>query len=312
MKMSTFAKILHLNMREELSEKMKVVYLPERDEVVTWGHNVECVGYQKVQPGDKYPLKLLDGQHTYNPRKGCSLDRYLLGYIDRGQGVFVSKTMRITRIEAGTFFLVRPNEWFTVFPDEQTGWDEYWVEFSGDEVNRIISQGAFTLGASVFEVKEELPICVTLMKEMVKIAESYSFDAQSVISSSISRILGQLYYFDKRRFHTKMDSDHRLLRALSLIHQKPRVPDSIDSICESIGTGVSWFRSSFRSFAGMPPNKYIMSLRIAYAKELLMTTDWSISKIAETLDFETADHFSTFFHKMVGMTASDFRKTTRY
>ena len=52
---------------------------------------------------------------------------------------------------------------------------------------------------------------------------------------------------------------------------------------------------------------YITTCRINKAKELLQTTNESISAIALKVGFDTSQYFSMVFQKEVGLTPSEFR-----
>lgn len=69
------------------------------------------------------------------------------------------------------------------------------------------------------------------------------------------------------------------------------------------------FHRIFRAFTGEPLMSYIIRLRIESAAMLLITSDKSITEIAEKTGFELASSFNKAFKKRFGMSPGAFRKT---
>lgn len=56
------------------------------------------------------------------------------------------------------------------------------------------------------------------------------------------------------------------------------------------------------------PYKFILSLRIDEAKELLLFSSMSINEISEQIGFADSSYFSRIFRKYTGCSPSDWRK----
>ena len=63
----------------------------------------------------------------------------------------------------------------------------------------------------------------------------------------------------------------------------------------------------FKKYEGISPKQYLIQLKVAKIKELLTTTDMSISEIADQVGIENKSQLSTFFKKHEGIKPSDFR-----
>lgn len=64
----------------------------------------------------------------------------------------------------------------------------------------------------------------------------------------------------------------------------------------------------FLKQVGMSVHKYVLNIRINEAKKLLLTTDDSLSTIAEKVGFNSNTHFSTYFKQVIGMSPLEFQK----
>ncbi len=59
---------------------------------------------------------------------------------------------------------------------------------------------------------------------------------------------------------------------------------------------------------GVTPVQYLHQFRIERAKQLLMSTEWSIDRIASEIGFQYPPYFSTCFKRNVGISPLQFRK----
>lgn len=62
-----------------------------------------------------------------------------------------------------------------------------------------------------------------------------------------------------------------------------------------------------KALTGMPPNRYIRSLRLAKAKNLLLYSDLSVASIAEECGFSDQSYFSRIFKKENGLSPTKYR-----
>ena len=84
---------------------------------------------------------------------------------------------------------------------------------------------------------------------------------------------------------------------------------SIEEIADILGIGYSYFRREFRRICGVSPGEYRQQHRLQRAKELLLSSSYSIAQIAEELYFDSTGQFSTFFRKREGIPPLEYRKT---
>lgn len=67
------------------------------------------------------------------------------------------------------------------------------------------------------------------------------------------------------------------------------------------------FRKIFKAVYGMPPNQYLISLRLNQAKKLLENDVAPINKIAEMLGFASNCYFSRIFKDKTGFSPNEYR-----
>jgi len=68
------------------------------------------------------------------------------------------------------------------------------------------------------------------------------------------------------------------------------------------------FAKSFRRATGMAPHRYLMDIRVAKARELLVHSDLSIEEIAYRVGYMDRSHFRGQFLSTVGTTPGRYRR----
>ena len=81
---------------------------------------------------------------------------------------------------------------------------------------------------------------------------------------------------------------------------------SIKVIAEQSFISEVYFRKLFKEDYGISPQKYIIHLRIQYAKELISTGYYPLKEIALMSGYTDYKYFSTEFKKQVGVSPSDY------
>lgn len=287
-------------------ENDKLHYLAVNSNDEDWGIVVTTVGYQFISPKDHYPLSKHPVQYDFKPQKGRILNEYQLVYITKGCGYFSSQSVPEQRITAGTMILLFPGEWHSYHPDKETGWDEYWVGFRGQHIDRRVEKHFFSKQSPVYHIGISANI-VDLYEEILQASTDEKSGYQEMISSIVLHILGSVYYMSKNNAFSDSYVVEKINEARLIIKQTVEEPLAPEEIAHRLGLSYSWFRRTFKEYTGISPAQYQMQQKLLKSKELLTGTLLNISEIAYALKFENAGQFSTFFKKKEGMTPSDFR-----
>ncbi len=68
------------------------------------------------------------------------------------------------------------------------------------------------------------------------------------------------------------------------------------------------FARLFQHSTGLPPHRFVVRARIDHAASLLLAApEPSIARISQTVGFRTPSHFATVFHRLMGVTPSEYR-----
>ena len=83
---------------------------------------------------------------------------------------------------------------------------------------------------------------------------------------------------------------------------------SVEELASLCGISESYLKKLFHKKFGMPPSKYIISLRIHYACDLLQTEHYTVSKVAELCGYGDIYFFSRQFKAYMGISPTEFVK----
>ena len=96
--------------------------------------------------------------------------------------------------------------------------------------------------------------------------------------------------------------------ALAYLHQNYTQALSRREIAEAVGVSKNYLSQIFRQEMGLSPWECLNRFRIQQAKELLRSTDVSITAIAIRVGFKDSAYFSRVFHKHVGQSPQAYRQ----
>jgi AraC-like DNA-binding protein len=287
------------------SKNIKYFNISALDEA--WGIVVTTVGRQSIPAHSPYPLSRHPESYIFNPENGRILKEYQLIYIPKGSGYFESESCKRQKITAGTMIFLFPNEWHTYEPDKDTGWVEYWVGFRGVHIDNRIKAGFFSPKKAVFHLGFSSAI-ISLYEEILTHAAEEKSGYQQLISSIVLYVLGLVWFMYRNESFNDSFAVIKINEARAIMKQAIDEDISPKEIAENLGVGYSWFRKMFKKYVDVSPAFYQANLKFLRSKELLDTTDLSITEIAYKLNFESVGKFSTFFHKREGIPPLMYRK----
>ncbi|MGN8552138.1 UNVERIFIED_CONTAM: AraC family transcriptional regulator [Microbacterium sp. SLM126] len=88
-------------------------------------------------------------------------------------------------------------------------------------------------------------------------------------------------------------------------------PTSVPSLARLAGMSTSHFAALFKASAGTGVVEYVKRLRIARARELLVTTDAAVAEIANAVGYSEAFYFSRQFRSVNGVSPTAYRAVAR-
>src|SRR5215470_452761 len=135
------------------------------------------------------------------------------------------------------------------------------------------------------------------------LVKKYPFNIEQLSSRTVAYILAGV-------FNGGRSMSERVQRIIELMHGDPSRTFSLGEMAEEVNLSTPYFCSLFKSITGVPPAKYLKSLRLQQAATLLTTTFLSVKEIVRRVGLTDESHFVRDFKRMYGMTPSEYRNST--
>ena len=274
-------------MSNNKEQNVNLNYLITSEEDELWGLTVTTVGRQRIAQNEAYPPKDHPFEYYFNVDKGRILNEYQLLYITNGNGIFTfGNSKQSCFITEGKMFFLMPGVWHTYKPIENSGWNEYWIGFKGDIIEKIVSEGFFLNRAPVFNIGLNERI-IDLYLKAIDIAREERAGFQQALSGIVMHILGLMYYRDKTRDFEDEDLINKINKAKVIMRESVYSNMIAEDVAKELNISYSGFRKAFKEFTGTSPSKYMLELKLNEAKRLLSTviTSYSIhyTKLSEIM-----------------------------
>ena len=291
-------------MPAENGQFAKYLSVTARD--VRWQIYCTTVGYDKVPPGSSYPLD--PGAHPpkylFNWEMGRIYDEYALVYITRGSGLFKTDGNRTFPVTPGSLLMLFPEVWHWYSPDQETGWDEYWVGFKGEYPSALVDNGFFSPDNPVMPIGLHDSI-LEIYQEVFDCARSEAPGHQQILGSLIGHLLAHVSSLNQQ-FGPDSANERLVEKAKFLLADNVATHLDIGRLSRSLGLGYSRFRQLFKKYTGLSPYQFFLDLKIGRAKELLLQRQYSVKEIAYMLSFDDPYYFSHLFKKKTGLPPSEW------
>ena len=84
-----------------------------------------------------------------------------------------------------------------------------------------------------------------------------------------------------------------------------------DTVCESLGMTNQSLRRKILAITGQTGGKYLLTIRMKYAKELLAKGRYAIGQVAMKCGYDDANNFSRTFKREVGLKPSEYAESRK-
>lgn len=233
---------------------------------------------------------------------------YQILYIASGKAWFFFQKEAI-QIPAGNMVLYKPHapQQYAYYLKDKP--EVYWLHFTGREAAHFTKEAGFEnnniLYTGVSSKYQEL---------FLSIIRELQFP-RPCFEDLTSLYLKQLFLLLKRQKEEggspKTDIQKQMEKAVRYFHENFSGEIEIDCYAKKLHMSTCWFIRSFKQYTGMPPRKYLTSIRIKKAQELLESTDYCIGEIGSIVGYDNPLYFSRIFKNQTGIPPAEYRKAAR-
>lgn len=244
-----------------------------------------------------YRLLKMQGFHTY--RLHGRADFQLL-YIAGGAVRFTINGETRSATE-GQIVLYRPFEEQDYLYRLEEHPDVYWVHFTGSEAESLLT----TLGLHSFDTVGVHTRFGVLLENMIRELQFKRPLAEELTASLFRELLVRMARGNKEDERPRVAA---VEAAVAEIENRFAEEVTVASLAAEANMEVCWFSRLFRRQMGVSPQQYLMSVRMAKAKELLRTTDCPVGEVARLTGYDNPLYFSRLFCKTWGCPPREYRR----
>ena len=102
-----------------------------------------------------------------------------------------------------------------------------------------------------------------------------------------------------------------LVRLREKIYANPQGKWSVEMLCSEVNMSRSYFQLLYRETFGMTCISDVINCKMNHARDLLTSTSYTISHIAQLCGYDNEEHFMRQFKKNNGMTPTVYRREHR-
>ena len=201
------------------------------------------------------------------PREGMPPYNYQFVYITRGAGVFESVAGGNLSVRAGDLLVLFPHVWHRYKPVLEIGWDEYWLEFDGDSIRRLIEREEFTPQNPVKHIGVEDKL-LDLFLESLELLRQESPKYQILLGTLAMHLVAHVISVLNRRTYEQRSVAEVIREAKRWLTRNPLEQENLDNLAARLNMSYSSFRRLFKSETGFSPHQFVLEVRLSKACDL--------------------------------------------
>ncbi len=152
------------------------------------------------------------------------------------------------------------------------------------------------------------------------LADLTVFFIQQLFSAPIARSVERHFFHEIRQAYTEslreagsvqLHPDESIAEAQAWMRDNAHSSLTVGRIAEHCQMSVRTLNRRFKNASGQTPLEYLQGIRMRNARDLLQTTNLSITETAYKTGYQDMAHFNELFKKHFGSTPSQYRTTVR-
>lgn len=231
-----------------------------------------------------------------------------LFYVLRGKGSFLADEETFD-IKEDDLIIVNPNVMHTEMSKNEEPLEYIVLGIEGLQFTTMTNRGEMDNYSchNYYDYKHEILFYMkTLLQEMEEEDEDYELVCQDLLEVLIINMV--------RRTKANMivAPTHKITKECRFVEQYINnhfTEDiTLELLSEKSYMNKYYLVHAFKQYKGVSPINYLITKRIESAKELLTTTNYSISQISDVTGFSSQSYFSQVFKKTCQMSPNEYRK----
>jgi AraC-like DNA-binding protein len=246
-----------------------------------------------------------DPQHRVHRGAG-KLQEYNLHVVLSGRGyVWVDGVKQ--ELTGGAGFLYAPGAEQNYGADPDDPWDVRWVHFIGGGVEKLLDAQE-RREVWLFALNQQRAHVESALDRLTHLSAAYEKVSEPLISAALYKaIVALMHDAQPHRGQAQSSVRTKMFEVADYIRNHCHEHLTLKEIAGQSGYSPYHLTRIFRETVGKPPMQYLSECRILLAKSLLLSTGYSVERIAHESGFGSSSYFIGTFRKVVGMTPVQFR-----
>lgn len=256
---------------------------------------------------EEYPFWICQYGHTFSDKYyhevsvRSAVSR--IEYIVSGKGVINSKNISCIVKEGDTYILHEGDD-HNYYSDLTTPMDKIWINVKGKLVQELMK--IYKINDVILFKKINSSDYIERIHKICK-STNDPYEIQYKVSAIF---LNLIQYLSKQYALSKQSIDFLDdIRTYIDLHIQDTI--TINDLTKISHLSPERTIKQFASKYGTTPHKYILKCKIQLALTLLHSSDYSVEKISNKLNFCNVSHFSKTFNQFVGLRPGEYRKQFR-
>lgn len=231
-----------------------------------------------------------------------------LFYVLRGKGSFLANEDTFD-IKEDDLIIVNPNVMHTEMSKNTEPLEYIVVGIEGLQFTTMTKQGEMDDYSihNYYDYKHEILFYLkTILQEMEQEDEYHELVCQNLLEVLILNMVRRTKANMIVAPSQKITKECRFVEQYINNHYTENI--TLELLSEKSYMNKYYLVHAFKQYKGISPINYLINKRIASAKELLDTTNYSIAQISEVCGFSSQSYFSQVFKKATNMSPNEYRK----
>ena len=217
---------------------------------------------------------------------------------DHGQDRIIAK---------GNMILFRPGDRqiYRLRPEDKP--ETYWIHFTGSGVEELLDRYEMPRGQNVFFTGVSADY-QWLFKQIIQELQLRRVNYEDLVNMNLRHLLLMINRHLKEGNTMGTDALNEIERATHYFNENYNKNICIKDYAKERHMSECWFNRTFKQVTKVTPMQYILSLRITNAINLIESTGYSVTQVANAVGYEDPYYFSRLFRKHMGTSPSEYKK----
>jgi len=234
---------------------------------------------------------------------------HLMHIAASGSGIFDNGARRY-EVHAGQGFMIFPDDITIYTASETTPWDYVWVGFKGKKAHELALSAGITPDAPVFDLGKYAQSALEIAYGICRDMELLQLNGEAALGG----LLRLMAYVGQSRYDISPQraAPDSYERAMWIMNANYQMPDfHVEDVASYVGLSRSQLFRIFKVQCGNSPQAVLNGLRLSHAKQLLSSTELSLTETALSSGFTSAARLGEIFRDKLAITPMKYRENAR-